>query len=98
MTLTGSHALVTGGGRGIGAALATALAAEGARVTVLGRDRAVLERHAATLPRGAETQVVVADVADAEAVAGAFAAARASNGEIDVLVNNAGVAASRPFA
>jgi len=44
--LTGKHALVTGGGRGIGAATATALAAEGARLTLLGRDRDVLARHA----------------------------------------------------
>src|SRR6202011_4305359 len=51
--LAGRHALVTGGGRGIGAAIASALAAEGARITLLGRDRAVLERHAGTLPERA---------------------------------------------
>jgi 3-hydroxybutyrate dehydrogenase len=98
MTIAGSHALVTGGGRGIGAAIATALAAEGARLTLLGRDRAVLDRHAATLPRSAEVKVVVADVADANSVAGAFADARSWNGDVDVLVNNAGIATSRPFA
>ena len=75
--LAGRHALVTGGGRGIGAAIATALAAEGARLTLLGRDRTVLEAHAATLPPSAQAHAVVADVADAAAVAAAFTAARA---------------------
>jgi NAD(P)-dependent dehydrogenase (short-subunit alcohol dehydrogenase family) len=98
MTIAGSHALVTGGGRGIGAAIATALAAEGARLTLVGRDRAVLDRHAATLPRSAEAKVVVADVGDADSVASAFAEARSWNGEVHVLVNNAGISASRPFA
>jgi NAD(P)-dependent dehydrogenase (short-subunit alcohol dehydrogenase family) len=98
MTIEDAHALVTGGGRGIGAAIATALAAEGARVTLLGRDRAVLERHAATLPNAAAARIVVADVADAGAVAAAFADARAANGEVEILVNNAGIGASRPFA
>jgi NAD(P)-dependent dehydrogenase (short-subunit alcohol dehydrogenase family) len=96
--LDGCHALVTGGGRGIGAAIATALAAEGAVLTLVGRDRDVLERHAATLPETAEAYSVVADVADEASVAAAFAAARARHGEIGVLVNNAGIALSRPFA
>ena len=96
--LAGLHALVTGGGRGIGAAIASALAAEGARLTLLGRDRAVLERHAAALPPAAAAHAVLADVADAGAVAEAFAAARARHGEIEILVNNAGIAVSVPFA
>jgi NAD(P)-dependent dehydrogenase (short-subunit alcohol dehydrogenase family) len=96
-SLAGRHALVTGGGRGIGAAIATALAAAGARVTLLGRDRAVLETHAATLPVGANAQVVVADVADEAAVTAAFAECRARLGEVEILVNNAGIAASRPL-
>ena len=96
--LEGRHALVTGGGRGIGAAIATALAREGARLTLLGRDRTVLEAHAATLPASAQAHAVVADVADAASVAPAFAHARARHGEVEILVNNAGIAISRPFA
>lgn len=92
------HALITGGGRGIGAAIATALAADGARITVLGRDGAVLERHAASLPRSARALCVVADVTDEAAVDAAFESARARHGEIDVLVNNAGAALARPFS
>jgi len=96
--LTGKHALVTGGGRGIGAATATALAAEGARLTLLGRDRDVLARHARTLPDSAEAHVVVADVSNAGAVVEAFADARRRHGEVAILVNNAGIAVSVPFA
>jgi NAD(P)-dependent dehydrogenase (short-subunit alcohol dehydrogenase family) len=95
--LAGRHALITGGGRGIGAAIATALAAEGAHVTLLGRDRGVLEAHAATLPPGAGAHAVVADVADAAAVGAAFAAARQRHGQVEILVNNAGIAVSVPF-
>jgi NAD(P)-dependent dehydrogenase (short-subunit alcohol dehydrogenase family) len=96
--LAGRHALVTGGGRGIGAAIAKALATEGAFVTLLGRDRDVLERHAATLPESAKAHVVVGDVCDEASIGAAFSAARARHGEIGVLVNNAGIAVSRPFA
>ena len=95
-SLDGRHALITGGGRGIGAAIANALIAHGARVTLLGRDRPRLEATSRDLA-GSST-VVVADVADRGQVAGAFAAARAEFGEIDILVNNAGQATSAPLA
>ncbi len=95
--LSGKHALVTGGGRGIGAAIATALAAEGARLTLLGREREVLQRHAVTLPASAHAHAVVCDVTDADAVAAAFAEARATHGEVEILVNNAGAASATPF-
>jgi NAD(P)-dependent dehydrogenase (short-subunit alcohol dehydrogenase family) len=97
-TLRGKHALITGGGRGIGLAIAAALAAEGVRITLLGRDRTVLANAAFTLPDSAEPHIVVADVADAASVAEAFVHARKRHGEIEILVNNAGVAASAPFA
>lgn len=96
--LAGQHALVTGGGRGIGAAIATALAAAGARITLLGQNRARLEQHAFTLPESAEPHVVVASVAEPGAVAAAFAEARARHGDPQILVNNAGVAVGVPFA
>jgi len=97
-SLAGKHALVTGGGRGIGAAIATALAAEGARLTLLGRDRAVLARHGATLPASAEANIVVADVTDAAQIAEAFVHVRKRHGEVEILVNNAGAATAVPFA
>jgi NAD(P)-dependent dehydrogenase (short-subunit alcohol dehydrogenase family) len=96
--LNGAHALVTGAGRGIGAAIVTSLAEAGARITLLGRDRAVLDAHAATLPPSAQAHVVVGDVTDAASVTAAFAAARAAHGDIAILINNAGVAASAPFS
>ncbi len=49
-TLAGHHAVVTGAGRGIGAAIASRLAADGAALTLMGRNAAVLEATAATLP------------------------------------------------
>ncbi len=93
--LDGRHALVTGAGRGIGAAIATRLAREGARVTLLGRNRAALERLSAEL--GDATQVVCADVGDGAAVAAAIAEAAARFGGVDILINNAGQAQSAPL-
>lgn len=95
MRLKDTHAVVTGGGSGIGAAVAHALAAEGARLTLVGRRRQALEATAATLPGAC---IAPADVADRTAVDDAFAAARAAHGPIAILVNNAGTAPSAPFA
>lgn len=94
-SLEGRHAVVTGAARGIGAAVARSLAAEGARLSLLGRRRDALQQLAGTLP-GQHT-VVVADVADAESVKAAFAQARAALGPVAILVNNAGQAESAPF-
>lgn len=95
--LQGRHALVTGAARGIGAEIAHMLAREGARVTLLGRHEAPLQRVAEALA-GTGHGVVVADVADAAQVLAAFDAARAARGPITLLVNNAGQAESAPFA
>jgi NAD(P)-dependent dehydrogenase (short-subunit alcohol dehydrogenase family) len=95
--LAGRHALVTGAARGIGAAIAQALAADGASVTLLGRDAAALAVVAARLPGGPHG-IAVADVTDADALAVAFEAARRQLGPLHILVNNAGAAESAPFA
>jgi 3-hydroxybutyrate dehydrogenase len=93
--LDGRHAVVTGGGRGIGAAIASALAAAGAKVTVMGRNEPQLRERAATLPIA---QAVRCDVTDEAGVAAAFAEATRTFGPPTILVNNAGAAASAPFA
>ncbi len=95
-SLTGRHALVTGAARGIGAEIARTLAAEGATLTLLGRDREALQRVADSLA-GSGHGVVAADVANPQAVQTAFAEARAARGPVAVLVNNAGAAESAPF-
>lgn len=88
------HALITGGGRGIGAAIARRLAADGLRLTLTGRDLATLQAFAATLP--GEAHALACDVADAGQVQAAFEAARARFGPVQVLINNAGQAATAP--
>ncbi len=93
MTLDGASAIVTGGGRGIGAAVARALTAAGARVTVFARTRAELERVVAE--RGAAL-AVPGDVRRAEDVARLVAAHEERLGPVDVLVNNAGILARAP--
>jgi NAD(P)-dependent dehydrogenase (short-subunit alcohol dehydrogenase family) len=93
--LQGKHALVTGAARGIGAAIARTLAAEGATLTLLGRNEASLQALARELP--GEHGIVVADIADPEQVTAAFARARAERGALRILVNNAGQAESAPF-
>ena len=96
--LQGRHALVTGGGRGIGASIVRALIAQGAKVSMLGRTAATLEALAAELrTSGAQTFCATADVAKRESVDAAFAAARAQFGPIEILINNAGQAISAPI-
>jgi len=89
-----SHALVTGGGRGIGRKIAAALVGAGATVTIIGRDRATMEEVVAS---GEAHFVEVADVAEQAAVNAAVGAAAARK-PIDILVANAGAAQSAPFA
>src|SRR5215471_11151875 len=93
--LDGLHALITGGGTGIGAAIARALAAEGAAVSLAGRRREPLDQVAGGLSKAA---AIVADVTqDADCIAMA-SAARKAHGPIDIVIANAGAAASAPFA
>ncbi|THC45250.1 SDR family NAD(P)-dependent oxidoreductase [Massilia sp. Mn16-1_5] len=96
-SLAGRHALVTGGGRGIGAAIAGALLEQGARVTITGRKREALAATVADLSMLGEIASEAMDVTSAESVAQAFAAAEARFGPVSVLVNNAGQAASAPL-
>lgn len=89
------HALVTGGGSGIGAAVALALAEAGLRVTVLGRRAQALATVVSRHPE--HMQAVTADISDAAQVSAAFAQARERFGPLSILVNNAGQAQSAPF-
>jgi len=93
MSLAGAHALVTGGGTGIGAAVARTLADAGARLTLVGRRRETLDAVAGEI--GAA--VAAADVSKPDQVAAAFEQARAMNGSVTILVNNAGIATAAPF-
>ena len=93
--LQSRHAVVTGGGQGIGAAIARLLVAQGANVTVLGRKLETVQALAAEQPD--RLHAVSADVADAEQVQAAFAEARQRFGPITILINNAGQASSAPF-
>jgi NAD(P)-dependent dehydrogenase (short-subunit alcohol dehydrogenase family) len=95
MRLAGHHALVTGGGTGIGAAIARALADEGAKLTLVGRRKEKLDEVALGL---GQVHVAQADITDRAQVDAAFEASRAANGPITILINNAGAAASAPFA
>ncbi len=91
---SGRHALITGGGSGIGAAAARMLANEGARVSLLGRRREPLDAVAAETGGSA----FACDITDRSAMAAAFDAARTAYGPFDYVVLNAGVGDSAPFA
>lgn len=91
--LTGRHALVTGGGTGIGLAIAQALAAAGAEVTISGRRADVLDSVAGP---GLHPQVM--DVADEDSVVAGVAAAVAARGPVSICVANAGIAEGKSMA
>lgn len=94
--LAGRHALVTGANRGIGAAIVRTLAAAGAQVTLLVRDRASAAQVAAELPTSSHI-AVVPDISERTAVLEGCAAAAAALGPVDILVNNAGSVETVPF-
>lgn len=91
MRLEGKTAIVTGGGRGIGEAIAMALAAEGCPVAVSGRNVANIERVASEIQKlGRESLAVVCDISDPASVAALFRKVQEKWGKLDILVNNAG--------
>lgn len=91
--LDGRHALITGGGTGIGAAAARRLGEQGAKLSLLGRGLEPLQAVAEGLGGAA----IPCDVTDPARVAAAFDEARGANGPIDLLIVNAGIAESAPF-
>lgn len=95
MDLRDKTVIVTGASRGIGAAVAEAVASKGARVGVLARTRGDLDALLARV--GSRGAAAVADVADASALTAAIAALEADLGPVDVLVANAGIGAYGPF-
>jgi NAD(P)-dependent dehydrogenase (short-subunit alcohol dehydrogenase family) len=90
MTLAGKHALVTGGGTGIGLAIAQALAADGVQVTITGRRQEVLDAVAGDGITG-----MAMDVRDEDDVVGKIAAAVDARGPVQICVANAGIAEGR---
>jgi 3-oxoacyl-[acyl-carrier protein] reductase len=91
LQIAGKTALVTGASRGIGYAIATALAAEGVRLVVNGRDATALEEAAARLRSGgAEVHTVAGDVAQGRKLKALLGAVREAIGDPDILVANAG--------
>jgi len=91
--LAGRHALITGGGTGIGAAAADRLSAEGAKLSLLGRRMEPLQ----AVTKSYDGTAIQCDVTDSARIDAAFDEARAANGPIDLLIVNAGIAESAPF-
>jgi 3-hydroxybutyrate dehydrogenase len=93
--LSDCHAVVTGGSRGIGEAIAKKLSSLGIRISLMGREPELLKQKSAELPQCCG---VLVDVSDEDSIMQAFAKAQSSFGTIDILVNNAGIVESAPFA
>ncbi len=91
-------AIVTGASSGIGRGIAEAFAAEGAKTVIVARRKNVLDEMAAAMrSAGGEVLAAPADVTKESEVAALFEKARAAYGRVDIVVNNAGVAAGRPI-
>lgn len=91
MNLSGQIALVTGGGTGIGKAIAKAMLSEGAKVIIVGRKEEVLKEAQTEL--GSSTEIMVCDVTQEEQVNKVYADIMTNHGRVDILINNAGMAA-----
>ncbi len=91
--LDSRHVLITGGGTGIGAAIARALSKEGAKLSLAGRRKAPLDAMAAELPK---TVAIIADITKDTDCTAMVAAANAAHGRIDIVIANAGAASSAP--
>ncbi len=97
-SLKGKNALITGAGKGLGSAIALALAAEGVNIALVGRTEKALVNVAEELKKYAvKTTIAVADVADMDSVNAAVAQVKSVLGNIDILVNNAGIASFGKF-
>jgi len=95
--LSGRTAVITGASKGLGQAMALALAAEGARIALVSRDRAKLEAVAAQIEAaGGEAAVFTADVANEDQVRAAERDVLARYGSVQILINNAGVNVRKP--
>jgi len=99
LSMTGRNALITGGSLGIGRAIAKRFVGAGANVALVARRQHILDEARADVAGGSNAKVitVAADVGSADGCRGAFAAAEAGLGQIDVLVNNAGTSQRGPF-
>jgi NAD(P)-dependent dehydrogenase (short-subunit alcohol dehydrogenase family) len=99
MSLSGSTALVTGAGRGIGRAVAIVLAAEGVRVAVCARTTSEVHDVCGLIERAGGSAVpITADMASLDGALSAADAATAALGDLDILVNNAGGSSPKPIA
>ena len=91
MNLSGKIALVTGGGTGIGKAIAKAMLAEGAKVIIVGRKEEILKEAQAEL--GSDVEMMTCDVTQEDQVKKVYENIMSNHGKIDILINNAGMAA-----
>ena len=95
-SLQGEHALITGGGTGLGLGIAQGFIAAGARVTLVGRRPEPLQAAVAEL--GKNAACIATDITDAEQIAGLVSTAEQQQGPLTILVNNAGIHLKKPAA